>query len=190
MTVGFDLMDVSYEMNLPESWEAYLQRLNGKQRHEVRRKFRRLHEAGAIEFQVVSNLNQHPGAMDIFLKLFRQNRSGKVRFMTPDMICYFKSLAAAMADDRMLRLFFLRLDRVYASSVLCFDDGETLYLYNNGYDNRFSSLSVGLLCKLMSIKYAIENGKKRYDFLKGAESYKQRLGGKPVSLYRWRIDLL
>ena len=36
--------EVSYEMNLPKSWEAYLSELKSKQRHEVRRKLRRLSE--------------------------------------------------------------------------------------------------------------------------------------------------
>jgi hypothetical protein len=64
-----------------------------------------------------------------------------------------------------------------------------MYLYNNGYDGRFSSLSVGLLSKVISIKESIQIGKKKYDFLKGAEEYKHRLGGKPVPLYRCQIKL-
>jgi len=64
-----------------------------------------------------------------------------------------------------------------------------MYLYNNGYDNDFSSLSVGLLGKVLSIKESIQSGKKTYDFLKGAEVYKRRLGGQPIQLYRCLIEL-
>ncbi len=89
----------------------------------------------------------------------------------------------------MLRLFLLNLGDVYAAAVFGIDDGSTLYLYNNSYDHQFSSLSVGVLSKALTIKYAIQTGRNRYDFLKGAESYKHHMGGKPVALYRCQIDL-
>ena len=110
--------------------------------------------------------------------------------MTNRMTTYFRSLVDAMEKAHMLRLFLLKLDDVYAAGVLCFDDGDTLYLYNNGYDHQFSTLSVGILSKALTIKYAIRNGRKRYDFLKGAETYKKHLGGKAVALYRGQIGLI
>jgi CelD/BcsL family acetyltransferase involved in cellulose biosynthesis len=69
------------------------------------------------------------------------------------------------------------------------DLGGTRYLYNSGYDADFSGLSVGIACKLLSIRDAVERGLTRYDFLKGEETYKRRLGGVPVALARCRIDL-
>jgi CelD/BcsL family acetyltransferase involved in cellulose biosynthesis len=66
---------------------------------------------------------------------------------------------------------------------------STRHLYNSGFDPRFRSLSVGLMCKVLSLKDAIEKGCKNYDFLKGAETYKYRLGGREVPLYNCRIRL-
>ena len=48
---------------------------------------------------------------------------------------------------------------------------------------------MGLACKLLSIRDAIERGLATYDFLKGNEAYKHRLGGIPVPLVQCRIDL-
>jgi CelD/BcsL family acetyltransferase involved in cellulose biosynthesis len=48
---------------------------------------------------------------------------------------------------------------------------------------------VGLACKLLSIRDAVERGLTTYDFLKGNETYKRRLGGEPVALVRCRIEL-
>jgi CelD/BcsL family acetyltransferase involved in cellulose biosynthesis len=61
------------------------------------------------------------------------------------------------------------------------------YLYNNGYDGAKRRWSVGLLSKVLSLKDAIETGLSRYDFLKGAEAYKQRLGGREIELLRYRV---
>ncbi|MGD8494106.1 MAG: GNAT family N-acetyltransferase, partial [Desulfobacterales bacterium] len=58
-----------------------------------------------------------------------------------------------------------------------------------GYDESYHVLSVGLLSKLFTLKESIQLGKKRYDFLKGTEVYKHRLGGKRISLYRCRVSL-
>ena len=181
--------DVSYEMALPKSWDEYLQALNGKQRHEIRRKFRRLYESSPVDFHLVEDRIAEKGAMNIFLELFKKNRPDKAAFMTDRMITYFQSLADALEESHMLRLFLLKLGDVYAAAVFGIDDGSTLYLYNNSYDHQFSSLSVGVLSKALTIKYAIQTGRNRYDFLKGAESYKHHMGGKPVALYRCQIDL-
>ena len=75
------------------------------------------------------------------------------------------------------------------ATVLCFDYRGVRYLYNSGYDERFDALSVGVLSKVFSINAAIEAGCRRYDFLKGAEVYKKRIGGHEVPLYRLRVTL-
>ena len=95
----------------------------------------------------------------------------------------------AIADgNRIAKLSFLEIDGNPVAAVMCFDYQSTVYLYNNGYDRRYRSLSVGLLSKLLSIKDSIQSGKKTYDLLKGSEPYKYRLGGKPIPLYRCDIE--
>jgi len=181
--------DLSYALNLPGSWDDYLSMLRGKQRHEIRRKLRRLNEAGQINFRTVENAESVREEMEIFLDLFRSNRSDKVEFMNDQMISFFRGLAASLNEARILKLFFLDLNQIPVAATMCFSYRSTMYLYNNGYDKRFGSLSVGLLGKVLSIKESIQSGLQIYDFLKGAEGYKQRLGGQPYQLYRCLIEL-
>ncbi len=178
------LEDLSYELALPANWEAYLGLLKGTERHEIRRKLRRLEEAARVEFRKVEDPIEVRRSMDTFLGLFGANRSDKAAFMTSLRARFFRALAEDMARSGALKLFFLELDAQPAAAVICFHDHSTFYLYNNGYDNRFRSLSVGFLSKVLSIREAIREGKKRFDFLKGVEAYKRHLGGKPVPLYR------
>ena len=182
--------DVSYELALPANWEAYLGLLKGSERHEIRRKLRRLEEAAGVEFRTVEDPGEVRRSMDAFLGLFGANRSDKAAFMTSRRDRFFRSLAEAMAEAGLLKLSFLELDEEPAAAVMCFHDPSTVYLYNNGYDNRFRSLSVGVLSKVLSIREAIREGKKRFDFLKGPEAYKRRLGGNPVPLYRCRLRIV
>jgi CelD/BcsL family acetyltransferase involved in cellulose biosynthesis len=181
--------DVSMELELPSTWDEFLNGLTGKERHEIRRKLRRLNEAAQINFRVVESKAEASEQIDTFFELFKLNRSDKSDFMTDQRVSFFRSLAEALAEARILKLFFLDLDDTPAAAVMCFDYNSTVYLYNNGYDDRYRSLSVGLLSKVLTIQNSIERGKIKYDFLKGTEVYKHRLGGKPVQLYRCQVEL-
>ncbi len=181
--------DVSFEMTLPSSWEDYLKVLTGKERHEIRRKLRRLREAGEVTYRAVENVSAVKTEMKTFLALFKANRTDKAGFMNTRMESFFTALAERLAEARILKLFFLDLDGKPVASAMCFDYRSARYLYNNGYDHDFSSLGVGLLCKVLSIKESIQSGQATYDFLKGTETYKKRLGGRPVQLRRCVIEL-
>jgi len=188
--ISYECSDMSYELKLPSSWDAYLHMLSGKERHEIKRKLRRLYEAGKVEYRLVDDVFSVKKEMKTFLALFRSNRPDKAEFMNDQMYSFFKRLAESLAAERILKLFFIDLDERPIASTMCFDYQSTMYLYNNGYDKRFRSLSVGVLSKVLSIKESIQSGKHTYDFLKGSEVYKQRLGGQPVQLYRCLIELV
>ncbi len=181
--------DVSYELALPADWDAYLSGLAVQQRHEVRRKLRRLEEAGPFDYRIGDSPEAIDAAMDMFLHLFTISRPDKRAFMTAAMEAFFRSLARSMADCGLLRLGFLDINDGPAAAVMCFEYSGTVYLYNSGFDPRFKRLNAGLLCKVLSIRDSIQRCKKVYDFLKGDEPYKQRLGGGVVRLQRCRVLL-
>ncbi len=179
--------DVSVEMELPGTWDEYLGMLTSKQRHEVRRKLRRLQQAGNAKYRIIDDAESVPAAMDTFMRIFRLSGKDKAAFMSGRMESFFRSVAQALAEDGLVRLGILELDSSPVASVLGFDHGGSVYLYNSGYDPGFSFLSVGVLSKVLYIKDSIERKKKRFDFLKGAEAYKYHLGGKEIPLYRCQI---
>jgi len=180
---------VTYDMELPATWEAFLVRLTGKQRHEVRRKMRRVHEAGHLRVRKVHEEKDIEAGLVTFFDLFSRSRKDKAAFMTGERKKFFQAMTAALAEARLLRLYVCELGGHTATAVMCFDYGSTRYLYNNGYDPRFGSLSVGIVSKLLTIKDGIDTGRRRYDFLKGSESYKRHLGGKPAPLYGLSVEL-
>ena len=187
--VSYKLEGVSLDLDLPSTWEEYLEILTPKQRREVGRKLRRLHEAGDINYRSIEGAESVQTVMDIFLRLLRASRKDKAAFMTSRMERFFRSIAQAMAEVNLFRFGVLELDMQPVSAVMCFDYNDTVYLYNSGFDTRYGSLSVGLLSKVFSIKDSIERGRKRYDFLKGAEEYKYRLGGREIPVYSCRVVL-
>jgi CelD/BcsL family acetyltransferase involved in cellulose biosynthesis len=181
--------DVSLELDLPTTWNEYLAILKTKQRHEVRRKLRRLWEAGNAEHHCIEVSREVEDYLDIFLKLFSLSKDEKASFMNPKMESFFRSLAKAMAEIGLLRLGVLQLDKVPTAMTVGFDYNDSHYLYNSAYDPQFSYLSVGLLCKVLCLKESIEKGKKKWNFLKGGEPYKYQLGGQEVPLYSCQITI-
>ena len=181
--------DVSLELDLPPTWDEYLGILTSKQRHEVKRKLRRLEEAGKVDYHFVEDSVAVHNAMDTFLKMFTDSRPDKAAFLTAQMESFFRSLADNMAEVGLLRLGILELDTQPTAMVMCVDYNDCMYLYNSGYNPQYNSLSVGLLCKVLCIKESIQEGKKRFDFLKGNETYKYHLGGGEVPLYSCQITI-
>ena len=177
-----------FAMKLPGSWDGYLESLSGKERHEIRRKLRRLEEAGRINLRCVRSAAELPAALETFIRLFKINRAAKADFMTGSMPAFFRRLAETMAAAGLLRLYLLELGDIAIAAVMCFDHRATVYLYNNGYDAAYQRLSPGLLSKVLTIRQSIREDRRIYDFLKGSEKYKQRLGGRPVNLLRCEIE--
>ena len=181
--VSSNPVDVLYEIDLTDTWEGYLDILSAKERHETRRKLRRLESAGRVGQRVIEDKKEVVHAMDAFISLFRSNRTEKVKFMAGDVELFFRSLAVEMADAGLLMLSFLDLNDRAVAATMCFDYRSTVYLYNNGYDRHFDRLSVGFMSKVLSIQESIKRGRKKYNLLRGSEAYKGRLGGHPVRLY-------
>lgn len=179
--------DVSVELDLPPTWDEYLSMLTVKQRHEVRRKLRRLGEMGSTDYRVIEDKAAVHDVMDTFLKLFTESREDKAAFLTERRESFFRAMAEVMAEVKLLRLGVLELGTLPVAMVTCFDYNGRVYLYNSGYDLQYRFLSVGLLSKALCIKDSIGKGRKKFDFLKGAEAYKYHLGGKEVPLYNCQI---
>ncbi len=180
--------DVSLELDLPSTWQGYLSTLTQKQRHEVNRKLRRLGEAGDVNYRVVEDSDSLLDSMDLFLRLFRESREDKAIFLTNRIESFFRSLIKATARSGLLRFGILELKASPVAVVMYFDYNNSVFLYNNGYASKYSSLSVGLISKVLCLKDSVERGRGKFDFLKGAEEYKYRLGGKEITLYGCEIS--
>ena len=187
--VHCDKEGVSVELDLPATWDEYLAILDKKQRHEVRRKLRRLWEAGNVDYRCLEVSQGVGDFMDTFLKLFSLSGEEKANFMTARMESFFRSLAEAMAEIKLLRFGALELDTVTVAMIMGFDYNDAVYLYNSAYDPQYNSLSVGLLCKVLCLKESIGRGSKKWDFLKGGEPYKYHIGGQETTLYNCQITI-
>ena len=70
------------------------------------------------------------------------------------------------------------------AALFGFSDGTTYYLYNRAYDSELADVTPGIVLLTHTIEYLVNEGCTRFDFLKGDEEYKTRLGACPRQLYR------
>ncbi|MDY6833883.1 MAG: GNAT family N-acetyltransferase [Chloroflexota bacterium] len=179
----------SSELVLPLTWDDYLSQLATKQRHEINRRLRRMHEAGDVVYRVLQNEEAYPEFETTFFRLFLDSREDKRTFMTPQMHEFFLAFSKAMSELGIFRLGILEINAVPVAATTCFVWNSTTYLYNSGYNPEYSDLSVGLMSKVLCIKWSIEIGHKMFDFLKGSEKYKYHLGGYRIPLYKCEIGI-
>ena len=177
--------DVAPGLSLPDSWDGYLQSLSKKDRHELRRKLRRLYSAEQeFRFYKVSDPLEVDNSLEAFFVLMRASRETKHHFLTPAREQFFRRIAAEMSSIGVFKLFFLEQGAQPVAAAMCFDYGGARLLYNSGYDPAYSYYGVGLMLKVLCLKDAIEDGKSYFDFLRGSEPYKYDLGGKNRTVYQ------
>jgi CelD/BcsL family acetyltransferase involved in cellulose biosynthesis len=181
--------DVCPVITLPESWETYLAGINKKQRHEIRRKMRKLETETEARWYVVDSAPQLAAAMSDFIDLHRKSARDKKDFWDEDLTQFFYTLAEELAETGYLKLFFLELNQVKAAALLCFDYDNQFLLYNSGYDpDLFAHLSPGNVLVSYTIEEAMRLGRTRYDFLRGDEIYKFRFGAEAEPVYDLEIS--
>ncbi len=177
------VQEVSVYLRLPPAWDDFLARLDSKNRHELRRKLRRLERESSFEIREGEEENLAE-RMDAFLDLHRKSRKDKAGFMTPEMENYFREIAIRFREKGWLSLPFLRIQGRDAAAYFSFRYRGVEYVYNSGYDPEYGRLSPGILLAADRIRRAMERGMTVFHFLRGQEDYKYRLGGKEEKIYQ------
>ena len=161
-------------LTLPNNWEQYLESIEKKQRHEIRRKIRRLEqEAGSYRFFFMENDIEKYGAE--FLALMGKDPVKK-DFLTPDMAAHMQNLLSWSFQEGILKLCFLEINGSLSAGYFCFDDQKTIYIYNSGFHNEAQYFSPGWVLLSYLIQWAIQNSHTKIDFMRGDETYKYRFG--------------
>lgn len=170
---------------LPNRWENYLQDLDRKQRQEIKRKWKKIEETEAVTYECISEVDEATQAVALFIELHQQSSESKREFWDPHHQAFFEHLLQILAKRGWLKLFFLSIARhpKPIATMLIFDYGGHYDLYNSGFNPAFSNLSPGQVLTAYTIKEAIENSRSLYDFLRGNEEYKFRLGGIPKPIF-------
>ena len=157
-------------------FEEYLSRIDKKQRHELRRKMRRAEESGRVKFTIIPKEVDIEPELETFFHLMIQDPN-KASFLKEVMRDQMSTSLRAAHDYGYLWLAFLEVDGVKAAASLNFDYKGKLWGYNSGVSRDHMELSPGWVLMGHVFQWCCENGRYEFDFMRGDEDYKYRLGG-------------
>jgi CelD/BcsL family acetyltransferase involved in cellulose biosynthesis len=181
-TVSSEQVDVAPAITLPDSFDDYLTSLSGHDRHELRRKRRRLGDVGEWRIRRADDLGWE-GDLVAFFEFHRQAPGEKAGFFTPDRERFFRRLAADLFLMGLARLDVLDLDGEPVACTFSYDFRDTLALYNSSFRSDLAKLAPGMVLVGSLIEQSIDEKKKCFDFLRGDEAYKKRFGPVPRAVY-------
>ena len=170
--------ETTARLDVAEGFDAYLAGISKKERHELRRKRRRYEEELG---RAGLDREETPGSMfDAFVELHRAASGDKGMFMTDPMAEFFRAV---------LGLPGWHVDALVTehghvtAAAFAFEDDDAYYLYNSGYEPGLRHVSPGIVMLGLLIEQAADSPRHVFDFLKGDEIYKYRLGAQARQLY-------
>ncbi|MGH7192665.1 MAG: GNAT family N-acetyltransferase [Candidatus Saccharimonadales bacterium] len=180
----------TWRLELPDSWDAFLARLSGKRRSRVRAAQRRMLDSGrAIVHTARSTAEIHEG-LGILQHLHEQRRQSLGDdgcFSTPGFREFVYDAAERFLELEKLQLDWLEIDARPAAAEFKLLDGDTVYYYQTGMEPSLAGDSPGWLLQIASLRRAIDEGFRWFDFLRGDETYKSAWGARPHALADVRI---
>lgn len=182
---------------LPETFDAYLDSvMDNKQGREVRRKLRKAEgynaELGSLSWYIVDDTHNIEAELKKFMTLMAASHPEKAAFLQNQQhVRFFETVMPALRDKGWLQLNFLVIDGEPAAAYLNFDYDNMILVYNSGLNpNKFSHLSPGIVLLSYNIQHAIQQKRRVFDFLRGNENYKYRMGAKDSPIYRIAVESL
>lgn len=188
---GFDveteIQDVCPLFEVPHEWKGYLDLLDKKQRHELRRKMRKAGGANhEVDWYIVDENHNLEEVMEQFLKLMAASDAEKREFLqNPQHVKFFNQFVPVAMQNGWLQMIFLTVDGNPAAAYYNFDYNREILVYNSGLDpETYGSMSPGIVLLAHNIRYAIENNYRVFNFLRGDETYKYHMGGQDTTVHK------
>ena len=178
-------------IQLPETFEAYIEALDSKQGRELRRKLRKTEGFEGVGWYIVTPQHDLDRELGTFFHLMASSKTYKEGFLQDVRHThFFKGMARAMLERGWLQLAFLTVDDEAVASYFNFDYDNQILVYNSGLlQDKYGALSAGIVLLALTIRHAIENKRKVFDFLRGNEVYKYHMGGVDTAVYNVQLSL-
>jgi CelD/BcsL family acetyltransferase involved in cellulose biosynthesis len=173
---------------LPGDWEKYLtEQVDKKQRHEIRRKMRRIEEFGSpVRWYIVEDEANLDTEIEDFLQMMA-NEPEKAHFLTDSMRQQMHLALQAAFHCGWLQLAFIEIGGEKAASYINFDFGNQIWVYNSGLDYKFREYSPGWVLLGYLLQWANQHQRTCFDFMRGDEEYKYRFGAVDRRIVRVKV---
>ena len=101
---------------------------------------------------------------------------------------FHREAAPGLLARGILRIYRLRLKERTLAVVYTLCEGSTVFCYLQGYDPQFASLSPGTHLMFSAMEDAMLSGMKKFDLLRGEESYKHHWRAQSEATHRIQLS--
>jgi CelD/BcsL family acetyltransferase involved in cellulose biosynthesis len=174
---------------LPESYKKFMIRLGRKHRKNITRMSRRLEEAFKVEFISYSKPQSFYEGMQYLFDLHQKrwkSRGFPGIFVDERARAFNLDIAKSFSERKWLCLFLMKLSGKPVSAAYGFKYQSRFYEYITGLDPMYSKYSIGNLLRAHIISQLIQEGLFEFDFMRGAEEYKDRWS----TTSRWNYEAI
>jgi CelD/BcsL family acetyltransferase involved in cellulose biosynthesis len=166
-------------VDLPPTWEAYLQGLAPEFRPLLTRYAKRLQGRYRVRICRCEGTDQLVSSLQALFTLHQMRwmqRGEPGAFSSPERRDFYLRMAEAFLRRGWLEFWLLALDDETVAVQFCFRYRDTVYLLQEGFNPKYAAEKVGYALRAHVLKEMIAAGAKRYDFLGGDDRYKLRFG--------------
>ncbi len=180
-----DVIERAPYLRLTDTWESLLEGIDAHERREFRRRLRKAEAQGGANLTTCVNPSDIEPMLHTAMNILEMGHSEKSVAVRDVLRPLLLTVGPRLIADKQLQVKLLHIENQPAACLLQFAGADGPMLYNCGFDPAFKSWSPGSVAVCMSIRHAIEQDHARvFDFLRGRESYKYRLGAVDRALYR------
>lgn len=177
--------EVAPLLELSSSYEDYMKGLSKKNRHEQRRKLKRIESLEGVKITKITDTRELQSSLETFIALHKEGSPAKERFWKKKgMSDFFQEVASRLALQKWIELNLLFYEDRIMAALLNFSYEDTIYFYNVAFNKDYARYSPGLFLFHHCIKEAISEGKRKADFLRGREKYKYYFGAEDSKIFR------
>ena len=187
-TTSIEQVATSPWIALTGTFDEYLAGIESKQRHEIRRKGRRLERELAPWQTRLTDAATLTDDVDAFVAMHRLAAGDKGSFMTDAHEALFRRVAAVMLEHGWLRINWVEtIEGVRLAAVWSFSVRGRWLVWNSAFDPAHRELSAGMIAMAEAIRLACEERCSAFDLLRGDEGYKYRFGAVDEPVHALRI---
>jgi len=164
-------------IELPATFEEYFNALSKKKRANVRRARRSLEQDHVVEFRNYSEDDDLRSQLQVLFEFHQKRWQEKniiSKFTTSEARGFYMDVSQAFIKNKWLNFSFLNVDGKTVSAEWGFDYNKESYYMSGAFDLHYSGYSLGTLHLMKLVENAIQNGQRKFDFLKGDQAYKSR----------------
>lgn len=171
-------------LELPNSFPEYVKGLSKSLRYDVRALDRDAFVSGKHRITVADSETclSHLEVLFNTHKKRWKKRGLPGAFVGSRMHGFHQEWVARASNNGWLRLSVLHVDEKPVGALYGMHLHQTTYFYQAGFDPAMKTISPGTLLVGHAIRSAIEEGDRKFDFMRGDEPYKRRW--KPTNCYK------